>query len=132
MYPATELLPYPHALHEVRAVPFQYPNEGAEMLLPTLTGSALDVPPGQVRHPVLVAIVFAGQAVQLVEPAYGATHPGGQVVQEVAPTVAEYVPTGHNGQTSAPLTLLNDPGGQFAQPMAPYGETPGNTSEVGN
>ena len=119
MYPSTELLPYPHALHDVRAVPFQYPNEGAEMPSPALTGSALDVPLGQVRHPVLVAIVLTGQAVQKEDPAYGATHPGGQVVQKVAPIVAEYVPTGQSGHASSPLTLLNEPGRQFEQPMAP-------------
>ena len=99
---------------------------------PALTGSAFDVPPGQVRQPVLVAMVFSGQAVQKEEPAYGATDPGAQVVHEVAPKVAEKVPTGHRGHVSSPLKLLNEPGRQLAQPMAPYAGTPGNTREVGN
>ena len=56
---------------------------------PAVAGSAPDVPLGQVRQAVLVAMVLRGHAVQLVAPAYGATHPTGQEVQEVAPTTAE-------------------------------------------
>ena len=56
---------------------------------PAVAGSAPDVPLGQVRQAVLVAMVLAEQAVQLVEPGYGATHPGRQEMHPVAPDVVE-------------------------------------------